>query len=370
MTSLLSECSTLTSSERSRRARTASALSMFAVADNPRPPLGPHGTVSLPSGRACDVEPAMTAILTVIGGLGLVVALGWFLARFRVLDGDASLVLAKVVFNVATPAVLVATLSTADLHLMLSRTALVTVVTTATMTLVAGLLLRLVLRRSGSETVVGALAASYLNAGNIGLPLAIFLFDNPLVVVPTLLFQLLVLAPTSFAILESAGGTRDRAGILRGVGRSVRNPIVIGAVVGVAVGALPFDIPPVLSNPLTMIGATAAPLGLIVLGMSLARGHDAEDQAGPRQSRWPDVTIAVLLRSVVHPLAAWALGSAVGLDGIALYGVVGMAALPTAQNVFVYSMRYRTGQVVARNTQLITTALCVPVLVVAGLLLG
>lgn len=308
----------------------------------------------------------MSEILVVIGGLALVVVAGWAIARFRILGKDAAPVLAQTVFNVATPALLIVTLSGADLQLLLTRTALVTAVTTTAVAVVAMLVLRLWLRRSVGETTIGALAASYLNAGNIGLPLAVYLFGNPLVVVPTLLFQLLVLAPASFAILESTGGTRDRQGIMRGVGRSLRNPIIIGAVTGVALSALPFDLPEVLRAPLELIGAAAPPLGLIVLGMSLAVRQESVETS----SRWPDVALVVTLRCLVHPLAAWGLGTAIGLEGAVLYGVVAMTALPTAQNVFVYSLRYAQGQQVARATQLTTTALAVPILLVVTWLLG
>ena len=55
-----------------------------------------------------------------------------------------------------------------------------------------------------------------------------------------------------------------------------------------------------------------------------------------------------------------------GLRGTALFGVVLLAALPTAQNVFNYAQRYERGVILARDTVLITTIGAVPVLVLAA----
>ncbi|WP_208012575.1 AEC family transporter, partial [Cellulomonas shaoxiangyii] len=153
----------------------------------------------------------MGAVLTALGTMGAVVAVGWLLGRYRVLGERAAPVLARVVFAVATPALLLGTLAHADLRLLLSRTAAVTWASTALVALAAALVLRLVLRRGAADVTVGTLASSYVNAGNIGLPLAVYLLDDPVVVVPTLLFQLLVLAPAAFTVLDGAAAARRRA---------------------------------------------------------------------------------------------------------------------------------------------------------------
>jgi hypothetical protein len=71
------------------------------------------------------------------------------------------------------------------------------------------------------------------------------------------------------------------------------------------------------------------------------------------------------------PVVAWLVGRfAFGLEDEQLFAVVVMAALPTAQNVFNYAQRYDRGEIVARDTVLITTVGSVPVLLVVAALLG
>ncbi len=58
------------------------------------------------------------------------------------------------------------------------------------------------------------------------------------------------------------------------------------------------------------------------------------------------------------------------LNRTALFGVVALAALPTAQNVFTYAYRYDRGTALARDTILVTTVLSIPALLVIAALLA
>jgi len=49
---------------------------------------------------------------------------------------------------------------------------------------------------------------------------------------------------------------------------------------------------------------------------------------------------------------------------------VALAALPAAQNVFNYAQRYSRGEIIARDTVLITTIGSIPVLVLVAAVLG
>jgi predicted permease len=59
-----------------------------------------------------------------------------------------------------------------------------------------------------------------------------------------------------------------------------------------------------------------------------------------------------------------------GLDGRALLAVAITSALPTAQNVFTHANRYGRARVLARDTILVTTVLCLPVMLLIAAVLG
>ncbi|NMR18729.1 AEC family transporter [Cellulomonas fimi] len=306
----------------------------------------------------------MGAVVTALGTMAAIVLGGWVLGWRGTLGPGAQTVLARATFAVATPCLLLVTVAHADLHLLISRQALVTASSTAVVAIVAAVVLRLVWHRPAPDVVVGTLTASYVNAGNIGLPLAVYLLGDAVAVVPTLLFQLLVLAPIAFSVLDAHTAT-VKPGLRGVVGRTLRNPIIVGSLVGLLLAAVPWRLPEVVFEPFALIGAAAAPLALLTFGMALAVPR-ADGGTAPRR----ELALAAVLREVVHPALALVIGRALGLEGPALLAVVTMAALPTAQNVLVYAIQYGRGQPLARDAGVLTTALAVPVLLVIAAVLG
>ncbi len=316
----------------------------------------------------------MLAVLSALGTIAVVVGAGWFVGRTGVLGEGAQRVLAATAFTVATPALLIDTLGRADLGLLVSRSALVTFLTTTVVALLAGGYFVLLRRRPAGDAVVGVLASAYVNAGNIGIPLTAYLLGSVVSVVPPTLYQQLVLGPIALVVLDArnrqarAGTVVEpaRPGVLRSVlGRTLRNPVIVGTLVGLVLAALPWTPPDVALQPLALLGAAAPPLALLTFGMSLAAPRVRADRS-PRA----DLVVVAVLRSVVHPALAIGLGSLLGLHGTTLLAVAVVSALPTAQNVLVYAIQYRQGAALARDAGLLTTLLAVPSLLVVAALLG
>lgn len=244
-------------------------------------------------------------------------------------------------------------------------------VTVVSCTVVASLyVLTVVLRRPPlGESVVGAMASSYVNAGNLGIPIALYVFGDASIVTPVLLFQLAVMAPVFTTVLDLAAAREQVTGarsLLRTATAPLRNPITIGSVAGLTVSATGWQVPGAIGAPVELIGALAIPAILLSFGISL-HGFQRPGQGGIGASLW---TI-VALKSVVHPVLAYLVGVLLlDLDGVSLLAVVVTAGLPTAQNVFGYAVRYDQGVLLARDATLVTTILSVPVLLVSTLLLA
>lgn len=310
----------------------------------------------------------VTGVGTALWTMAAIVCVGWVLGRFRLLGDDAAKVLAQVVFTVAIPALLVATVAHADLGLLVSRVAVVTAAATGVVAVTAALWLGLVLRRPLGEATVGTLAASYLNAVHLGIPVAVYVVGDAVAAVPTLLVQQLVLAPIAFALLDRApapDGVHSPLPRPSVLSRTVRNPIIVASLTGLTLALLPWDLPEVVYEPFRVLGAAAAPMALVAFGMSLA----VRRPAGQRLLT-PDLTLVVVLRGLVHPAVAACLGLALGLAGHELLAVVTMASLPTAQNVLVFALQYGRGTAVARDAGLVTTLVSAPVLAAVAALFG
>lgn len=309
----------------------------------------------------------MTGVLEGFLVIGVVVGVGYLLGRGGVLGEQGSRVLARAAFFVATPALLFTTLSHADVGAVFSSGLLVTAVTSslACLLFVPVALLR---RRPAGETVVGSMASGYVNAGNLGIPIATYVLGDPAAVAPVLLFQLAVLTPLFTTLLDvvPGDGRGERPGWVRIVFAPLRNPIAIATAAGLVVSGTGLRLPEPVTAPVELLADLAVPAMLLAFGLSLygTRRPGTGETAG-------SVWIAVAIKNVAHPLIAWAFAAGVlGLSGPALLAAVVLAALPTAQNVFGYALRYERAVTLARDTALATTVTAVPVLLVVAALLA
>ena len=373
----------------------------------------------------------------VVAGLavfGAVIAVGWILVRTRAVPADADGVLTRVCFFAATPALLVTTLSRADLTAVLSRSTAVAVAAELAAIVSAWCLHRLVLRRPTAEATIGALASGYVNAANLGIPVAVLVLGDAATIAPILLLQLLVLTPATFTVLDAVT-RRGNPSRLATLTVPLRNPLLWGVVAGTAANLGGVDLKEwgggYPAQGLEMLGRVAVPLMMLALGMSLAgaprplrnpapeeaspspqdspaqsarQGKDrqgqeppaaeagseahAVDTAGVRlprveeesargvrstsqrgEDRRSGLWLAVGWKLAVMPGLAVVVGLAAGLSGAQLLTPVVTAALPTAQNVFMYASRYGAAKDLARDAVLLTTAGFVPVVLLAAAIL-
>jgi malonate transporter len=78
-----------------------------------------------------------------------------------------------------------------------------------------------------------------------------------------------------------------------------------------------------------------------------------------------------VLKMLVMPVLVYVIARfGFGETGHELFAQVVIAALPTAQNVLVYATRYRRGQILSRDTTLITTLASIPTIMVISVLLS
>ena len=305
----------------------------------------------------------MSGVLIGFAIIATVILIGYVTGRSGVLGEHAPFVISRFTFFVLSPCLLFTVLADADVHELFSSLLVVSAISALLVCLIFLGVALLLLKRSLPEAMIGALSSGYVNANNIGIPVAVYVLGNTAYSAPVILFQLLVLAPIALTVLDIS--TNGRGPVWRTLLSPLRNPLIIGSALGAIVAITGLDVPDAVMEPFRIVGAAAVPLVLIGFGMSL---HGQRPLA-PGSGR-SDVVIATVLKLGVMPFVAWLLGAFVfHLDAEHLFAVVVLATLPTAQNIFVYAQRYGRGQVVARDTILITTVGAVPVLVLIAALL-
>lgn len=306
----------------------------------------------------------MGGVLTGFAIIGSVIALGYVVSRTGILGEHARFVLSRIVFFVLSPCLLFVVLAEAPVKTLFSSLLLVSAIVGVASFLLYGSIAFGLWRRPLPEGAIGVASAGWVNANNIGLPIAVFVIGEPTYVAPVIMMQLIVFTPILLTILDIS--TNGRTSVGRVLTQPLRNPIIIGSALGAILSATGIELPDPVMEPFRLVGAAAVPVVLIAFGMSL-HGQRALAPGAERK----DVVVASVIKLAVMPVLAWVVGRFVfGLDGQQLFAVVVMAALPTAQNVFNYAQRYDRGEIIARDAVLVTTIGAVPVLIVIALLLN
>ncbi|MDI6098945.1 AEC family transporter [Actinoplanes sp. NEAU-A12] len=302
----------------------------------------------------------MIDALTGFALLAAIVLSGWALRRWGKLPGDTEAVLGRVTYLALAPCLLFEGTADAELRRLAGGPLLVSAMAAVVCFAVFAVLF---VRRDRGTRILGALAGGYTNANYIGIPIATHILGDASLVVPIMLLQLLILTPMALTLLDAttSGAVSWRSAVLAPAG----NPLIIAVAAGALVNITGVRLPQVLAAPVTTIGQAAVPVVLIAFGMSLS----GRRVLAPGPDRLP-AAVAVLLKTAGMPLVAFLLAWALGLPRDTTYTVTILAALPAAQNLYLYAQRAGTGLVLIRDAIFLSTLCCVPAMLTITALLG
>ncbi|WIM71256.1 AEC family transporter [Corynebacterium suedekumii] len=312
----------------------------------------------------------MSGVITGFAIILAVIGVGVLLARFGVINNDRErLVLNRVAFYAASPALLFTSVANSDASTLFSPVIVVIFLATAATSLIYILASLGFFRQDLPTTTMGAASSSYFNSVNIGLPVSIYVLGEATYVVPVLVLQMVIVTPFILAGLgagpDEGGGRSTAAKIGDSVRTALLSPIVLGSFLGLIVAVAGISIPAPVMTPLEILGGASIPMILISFGASLRNTAPLTTPADR-----PGTIVATALKLVGMPLIAWLIGLGMGLDDTQLYAAVILAALPAAQNVYNYAATYQRGMIMARDTVFLTTFGSLPVMLGIALLFG
>lgn len=322
----------------------------------------------LGQGRASGLTIRRVAqALGAFASIWLVIAAGWVAAHLRIIDMGGMRLMSNIAFLIASPALMFNLVGRGSLEHAFSQTLIVSalaVVVAATSYLVFE---RVALHQDKQGDVIGTLCSCYTNAGNLGLPIAISLLGDGAWMAPIMLMQVGFMQPIALAALDLSVARRngERLSALRYITMPFRNPITAGILAGLAVNLLHLQLPEMVASGVSMVGQMAIPMMLMAFGVSL--------RLSPLPGKGPhsfELWVTMAIKLLLMPLAAIGIGMLFGLARHELFAVAVIAALPTAQNVFVISARYRVREMLARDAVFWSTILTVPTIVAISALLG
>ncbi|MGW2474405.1 AEC family transporter [Streptomyces sp. NPDC001665] len=315
----------------------------------------------------------MHALLSAFAPIWVLTGIGYAVGRGGLLGEQAEAVLGRFVSHVAMPAALFTMVSGASPDVFGHPSMVAFAASTAVAAGAGFVLVRRVSGRGRAEAAIGAMSSGHVNSANLGIPVAVQVLGDASFVAQVILFQVLVLSPVILTLLDSgtrgADGRRPGGGVRRLLTMPLRNPIILASLLGVAVSAAGLRLPAAVTHPCDVLGAAAVPTALITLGLSLRRGPGG---GGGRARRERAETAAVVaVKTLVQPLAALLVaGPLLHLPDHQLLAVVLCAALPTAQNSFIYAREYGLDTGPARDAIVASTLVSMATLSVAAWALG
>lgn len=320
----------------------------------------------------------MGAVLSGFAVVWMIIAVGYLLGKFRVLGPEARVVLSRVAFFVASPCLLFVTISGSSIREVLGPQFAVAALSAFSVLAIFILLGKFLLlrRRPVGDLLMGGMSASLVNSANLGFPIAAYVLGDISLAAPVVMFQLALYTPVYIALLDqlsarksSTHRVRPRAGtgVLRQVGQTMLNPMILGCALGLVFSWQGWQLPVQLQESVELLAGASIPVMLLAFGLSMVGSRPLDKASGRRR----DVLIAVTLKLLIHPLLAYLIAAFLfSLSGPMLLTAVVLASLPTAQNVLVASVRYGVGETIARDTVLVTTILGIASMVAVATLLA
>ena len=282
----------------------------------------------------------MIQVMTTVMPLFGLIALGFIAARFKMFPADGASGLSRFAFDFAIPALLFRNLVHVDQP---QASPLLLWVTYYGALAINWLLTSVVasqLPGFGSRSAaVAAMASCFSNLVFLGLPLAVGAFGSEAALPAALIVAINTPLLWFCAMLQMEWGNRDSGApfsrMVRDLPRSLlKNPIILGLLVGAGWRTSGLDLPAVLDLFLALLGDCAVPVALFALGLSISSYRLGEG--------WQAATVLVGMKLLLFPALVWLVGSAMpGMPAAWLRVAVLMAACPAGVNAFLLAMRYQ-----------------------------
>lgn len=301
----------------------------------------------------------MSATLSIVISIFGLVGCGYAAARIGLLSRTVGEGLTEFVFRVAIPLLIFDTLGSADMRgLSPWRIWIAYFIPFAIVWTLAHVAVRRLFGRDARAGVVAGGSAAYANSVLIGLPLmqaafgdagTVYLLVIASIHLPIMMLVSMVLNEWALQVDRVAVAAEPRLQVLRRLGVALAtHPILIAIAAGVAWGLTGLQLAGPPAAIIDGLGRAAGPLALFASGMALV------DYGMGRQIR-PALLISacklLLLPALVHVAARLA-----GLPPLGVAAATLTAACPTGVNAFLVATQLGTGQALASNALVFSTA--------------
>ncbi len=288
----------------------------------------------------------------------LVILLGWFLQRVGLLNDGFNKAGNQYVFKCALPVSLFLSIGKMDLYTDFEPYFCIFcfVVTTIVFLGVWGVTWALMKDRR----LVGAFsqAAARSSAAILGIAFAVNIYGNsgmvPMMILAAVpffnIYAVLILTFSPHIDEEGNLLPPDSGGgsaVQRACVNVLKNPIILGILAGVPFALLRIKLPVMLDSALDMVGRTATPIALLVVGATFSGGEALK--------RWKPAVVASFVKLFLLPAIFLPIAALMGFRESELVAILIMVGSPTTVSCYVMAKNMKNDGVLTSNAILLTT---------------
>ena len=211
-----------------------------------------------------------------------------------------------------------------------------------------------VFRQRSSLGPMMGLGSGYANVGFFGIPVAQLAFGSGSVIYMSVMTAVATILICTVGVALLAPASSSRLGKLKS---AFATPLMPSVALGLALRGLDVELPPMVAQPMLLLGAIFTPLALYTLGAQVAEAKVSRFEAVPQ-------ILMLVLRFLVAPALAWMLCDAFGFAREITNVIVVAAATPVGVLLTVFAVEYKTEQEFISAAVVISTALS-PIFVTA-----
>ncbi len=168
-----------------------------------------------------------------------------------------------------------------------------------------------------------------LNAGNMGMPVCLFVFGDDGLSYATIFFLISILGTYTFGVMAASMGKKSIKDSLLGL---LKLPMIYSVLFALIVIWTGWSIPLPVERTVNILGDAAIPTMLIVLGMQLQKAKLKENIQA--------LTITTGMRLIVGPLIVFGLTVAFGITGLSQQVTLLQSGMPGAVTSTVLATEY------------------------------
>ncbi|MES0812747.1 AEC family transporter [Roseibium sp. SCPC15] len=296
--------------------------------------------------------------LTIVAPVFLLIGIGYALARYQVLTPSVSDALGQFVFVVAIPVLIFRTLTTADLSAGVPLALWASYFLGAGVAWVLGnLVIRKGFGREARAGAIGGISSTFSNLVLVGLPLITAVYGQegqvPLLLIISVhlatMTIVMAVAMERAAAIDKGEATPPLAQLVGGAAKSLlKNPLIVTIVFAFVWRQTGLQLPAIGQDVLNRIAATALPLALLSLGMSLV-------QYGMRGNVFPGFLLSVIKIAIMPSVVFLTSYFVFQLPPLWTAVATLAASCPTGVNAYLFANRYGTGHAMSANAITMTT---------------